>query len=55
MNLRHFIWIGMFSGMTIGSWIPALWGSGAFSIAGILGGTIGGLLGIYAGNKLANW
>lgn len=55
MDLRHFIWIGVLVGGTVGGWIPTLWGAGAFSIAGIIGSTIGGLVGIYFGAKIANW
>lgn len=55
MNMRHLIWIGVLIGSAIGGWIPTLWGAGAFSISGIVGSTIGGLVGIYGGLKLANW
>lgn len=53
--MRHLIWIGVLVGSTLGGWIPTLWGAGAFSFTGIIGSTIGGLLGIYVGAKLANW
>ncbi|MEN9524085.1 MAG: hypothetical protein RL536_154 [Candidatus Parcubacteria bacterium] len=55
MDTRHLIWIGVLVGGTIGGWIPTLWGAGAFSITGIVGSTIGGLLGIYVGMKIAEW
>ncbi len=53
--MRHLIWIGVLVGSAVGGWIPTLWGAGAFSFTGIIGSTIGGLLGIYLGAKLASW
>ena len=55
MYLRHLIWIGVLVGSVIGGWIPTLWGAGALSFTGIIGSTIGGLLGIYLDAKLASW
>ncbi|MEK7641765.1 MAG: hypothetical protein AAB365_02105 [Patescibacteria group bacterium] len=55
MNPRHLIWIGVVVGSAIGGWVPALWGAGAFSLSGIVGSMIGGVLGIYIGFKLASW
>jgi len=55
MNMRHFIWIGVIVGSTIGGWIPTLWGAEVFSISGIIWSTMGGLAGIYIGTKIANW
>lgn len=55
MNTRHFVWIGVLVGSTIGSWIPAIWDAGNFSISGVIFGMIGGFVGIYIGVKIANW
>lgn len=55
MDTRHLIWIGVIIGSVAGGWIPTLWGAPAFSMSGIVGSTVGGLLGIYVGAKLASW
>ncbi len=55
MDMRHLIWIGAIVGSMVGGWLPTLWGSGLFSFTGIIGNTIGGLVGIYLGYKIANW
>jgi hypothetical protein len=44
----------MFIGSTAGGLLPALFSSGSeFSYAGIIGSTIGGLVGIWGGWKLS--
>jgi hypothetical protein len=40
---------------TIGSYIPALWHAGIFSISGILGGLIGALVGVWVAIKINNY
>ena len=52
MSTKSLIWIGMFVGGAIGGFIPELWGAGMFSFSGIIGNTIGGVVGIIAGFKL---
>lgn len=54
MDTRHFIWIGVLVGGFIGGWIPTLWDASLLSLSGIIGSTIGGLIGIYLGAKLAS-
>mgnify|MGYP001557920729 CR=1 FL=1 len=51
MSGKQLIWGGMFVGSFIGSLVPYLW-NGDF-IATSICGAIGGLLGIWAGFKLA--
>jgi hypothetical protein len=41
-------------GSTLFSFIPALWGDGSFSIAGILLGTAGGIIGLVIAYKWMN-
>jgi len=50
-----FIWLGLFIGSTIGSYIPCLWGSSIFSVPSLIGGVVGGLGGILVGFKLSQW
>lgn len=52
MESRSFIWIGMFIGSSLGSYLPALWGAGLFSLSSIIFGALGGIAGIWAGFKL---
>jgi hypothetical protein len=53
MNTKSLVWIGMIVGSVIGGYVPALWGAGVFSFPGIIGNTVGGILGIFAGYKLS--
>ncbi len=48
---KTFIWIGLFAGSTIGSFIPMLWGAGLLSASSIIFSGLGGILGIWAGYK----
>ncbi len=52
MNQKSLIWIGLFLGSTIGSFIPLLWGAGMFSFSSILFSTAGSIAGIWLGWKL---
>ncbi len=55
MSRKTLIWIGIFVGSGIGSYIPALWGNSAFfSFSSIIFSTIGGLAGVYVGYKLGD-
>jgi uncharacterized membrane protein YeaQ/YmgE (transglycosylase-associated protein family) len=53
MNPKSLVWIGVFVGSAIGGWIPSFWGVGGLSFSSIIGSTIGGLAGIWAGFKLS--
>ncbi len=53
MNPKTLIWIGVFIGGAIGGYIPTLFGADGFSMTTIIGNTIGGMLGIWAGFKLS--
>lgn len=53
MNTKSLIWIGVFVGSTIGSFLPVLWGEGVFSMSSIVFGMIGGVAGIWGGFKLS--
>lgn len=52
---KTLVWIGLIVGSTIGGFIPELWGAGMFSLAGVIGSTIGGIAGIWFGVKASNW
>jgi hypothetical protein len=50
------IYIGLFVGSIVGSWLPvALAGSGWFSGASILGGFIGAAVGTWLGWQVTQW
>jgi len=55
MNPKSLIWIGVFIGSTLGGWIPTLFmgTSGLFSFSAVIGSTVGGVVGIWAGYKLS--
>ena len=50
MSLKTAVWIGVFVGGTVGSFVPFLWGGGL--IASVLWSSIGGAAGIYVAYKL---
>jgi len=50
--MKKFTMTGMIIGSFIGSYIPALWGDGSFSMSSMLLGVIGGVAGIWAGYKI---
>jgi hypothetical protein len=50
--MKFLIYTSVFIFSTIGAYIPALWHAGFFSIASILGGIIGTVVGIWAAIKL---
>jgi hypothetical protein len=53
--MKALIWIGMFAGSSLGSYLPVLWGGSLFSITSILLSGVGGLLGIWLGFKLSRY
>jgi len=40
-------------GLTLGGFVPALWGAGQLSMASILFSAIGGVAGVFAGVRIA--
>jgi hypothetical protein len=50
---RRVIWLSVAIGGTIGSFVPALWGSSEMSLASILFGAIGSVVGVVLGARLA--
>lgn len=53
MNTKSLVWVGAIAGGYIGGYIPTLWGAGMISFSGIIGNTIGGILGIWIGYKVS--
>jgi hypothetical protein len=51
--MKTLIWIGALVGGTAGGYVPVLFGSSWFSVASIAGNTLGGVLGIALGYRLA--
>lgn len=51
--MKALVWLGMFVGSAIGSYLPVLWGGSPFSFTSVLLGGIGGIGGIWIGFKLA--
>ena len=50
------IYIGLFIGSVVGSWLPvALTGSGWLSAASLIGGFIGAIAGVWLGWKMTQW
>ena len=53
--MRTMIWLGMFLGGAAGGYVPVLMGSDLFSLASLAGNTIGGVLGVLGGYRLARY
>ncbi|MGC9603159.1 MAG: hypothetical protein ABSF47_01665 [Minisyncoccia bacterium] len=51
MSRKTLVWLGLFIGSTIGSFIPELWGSDVLSFSSIILSALGGLAGIWIGFK----
>lgn len=45
-------WFGVLLGLTIGGYIPTLWGAALFSAVSLLGSVIGGVLGVLLAHKI---
>jgi uncharacterized membrane protein YeaQ/YmgE (transglycosylase-associated protein family) len=50
---KRAIFFGMMAGSVLGGWLPSLWGAGGLTMSAMLFSTIGGLVGIWAGWKVA--
>lgn len=49
---KTFIFLFLFIGSTIGSFVPLLWGGESLSLSSIIFSGIGGLVGIYVGYRI---
>jgi len=54
MSSKTPIWIGMFVGSAIGSYIPSLWGDSFLTFSSIILTAVGGIIGIWIGYKLSS-
>ena len=52
MSLKLLIWIGLFLGSTLGSYLPTLWGAEVFSFSSLFGSALGAIVGIWFGYKM---
>jgi hypothetical protein len=51
---KTLVWIGVFAGSALGGYVPSLFGAEMFSMWGLLGSTVGGIAGVFAGLKLGD-
>jgi outer membrane lipoprotein SlyB len=51
---RSVIGLSAFAGMTLGGFLPSLWGASSFSLASVLFGVLGGVTGVVLGAQLAD-
>jgi hypothetical protein len=54
MDRSKLIWLGVFVGGAVGSYIPALWGSSLLSISSILLSGLGSIVGIWVAFKISD-
>jgi hypothetical protein len=50
---RSVIGLCSFVGMTVGGYVPVLWGASAFSLVSLLFAAIGGVAGVWVGARLS--
>ena len=53
MSTKRLIWIGSIVGSFVGGLVPGLWHASMFSMWGLVFSTIGGIVGIWAGWRIA--
>ena len=49
---RRVVWLFVGFGMTVGGFVPLMWGGSALGLASLVFGTLGGVAGLWAGLKL---
>jgi hypothetical protein len=47
------VWIGMIVGSAVGGYLPVLWGGDLFSFSSLILSGVGGILGIWLGNRFS--
>ncbi len=53
MGSKTLMMFGVVAGSTIGGWVPALLGADLFSVWGIVGSVVGGVVGLIGGYQLS--
>jgi hypothetical protein len=53
MSAKALIMIGVIVGSALGGYVPALWGAGGLSMASVVAGAVGGILGIWGGYRVS--
>ena len=51
---RSVIGFGGFLGMTVGGFVPELWGASSLSLASVVFGLLGGVAGVWLGARVAD-
>lgn len=54
MGTKSLVTFGAFIGSIIGGYLPVLFGVSAFSITSLLSSSVGAIIGIWIGYKIAN-
>jgi dipeptide/tripeptide permease len=52
--MKSLIYLGIFVGGTIGSYLPTLFGQDMFSAASLIGSAVGSFAGLWAGYKIGS-
>ena len=53
MGRKSLVWIGMTVGSAVGGYLPALWGGHLFSVSSLILSGVGGILGIWLGDRVS--
>ena len=54
MGSRSVIGLCATAGVTLGGFVPGLWGGSSFSLGSLAFGVVGGVAGVWLGARLAN-
>ncbi|HLX32851.1 MAG: hypothetical protein WAL31_13585 [Gaiellaceae bacterium] len=49
---RRIVWIFVGVGMTVGGFVPVVWGGSALGLASLVLGSLGGVVGLWLAGKL---
>jgi hypothetical protein len=50
---KRIVWIFVGVGMTVGGFVPLMWGGSALGLASLVLGSLGGVAGLWLAGKLA--
>ena len=53
MESKQLVYLGLFIGSTVGSYVSTFWGAGFLSFSSVICSAVGGLIGIYIFFKMS--
>jgi hypothetical protein len=50
---KRVLWMCLFAGSTVGSFVPEAWGASAFGLSSIVFGAVGGIAGVWVAARIS--